>query len=131
MTSSTQTVSAVMSPSGYIMSHTGFNIQYAKNYGRNLHNKLNLTDLRGVTEINLEFIFMAIGPLSECGLSGDVFELYQVVDNNYIQLYYCYDTRVPPPPQNFFINPSATFIIFEFKSHIIHRYPGFLLKYTG
>ncbi|KAF6025880.1 hypothetical protein EB796_015813 [Bugula neritina] len=131
MTSSTQTVSAVTSPSGYIMSHEGFNIQYANNYSNNLHNKLNLTDIRGFTELYVEFIFMAIGPSSKCGSSGDLFDLYQIVDGVYNQLYYCYDTKVPPPPQNHSINPSATSLIFEFKSNTSSTYPGILLKYTG
>jgi len=131
MTSSTQTVSAVTSPSGYIMSHAEFNIQYANFYGKNQHKKLNLTDIRGVTGIHVEFIHMAIGPSLECGSSGDVFKLTEIVNNTYNQLYHCYDTRVPPPSQNLSINPSATSIIFEFKSDSLNRYPGFLLKYTG
>ncbi|KAF6033409.1 hypothetical protein EB796_008283 [Bugula neritina] len=130
MTSSTQTVSAVTSPSGYIMSHTGFNIQLAKNYGNNLHNRLNLTDIRGVTGIHVEFIFMAIGPSTECGSSGDLFELYEIVDGEYNQLYYCYDTQVPPPSQNLSINSLANYLIFEFKSDSISDYNGILLKYT-
>jgi len=130
MTSSTLTVSAVTSPSGYIMSHEGF-IQYAKNYSNNLHNRLNLTDLRGVTGIHVEFIFIIIGLSTECGFSGDLFELTEIVNGEYNQLCYCYDTQVPPPSQNLSINPSATSIIFEFKSDSKTRYPGFLLKYTG
>jgi len=70
MTSSTQTVSAVTSPSGYIMSHTGFNIQYANNYGNKKHYRLNMTDMRGVTVIHLEFISMTIGSSTECGSSS-------------------------------------------------------------
>jgi len=131
MTSSTQTVSAVTSPSGYIMSHEGFNIQHANLYGNNQHNKLNMTDIRGVTGLHVEFMFMGIGPSTECGSSGDLFELYEIVDDTYNQLYYCYDTKVPPPPQNHSINPSATSIIFEFKLDRINKYSGFMLKYTG
>jgi len=131
MTSSTPTVSAVTSPSGYIMSHEGFNIQIAKNYGRNLHNRLNLTDIRGVTGIHLEFIYMGIGSLTECGSSGDVFDLYEIVDGTHNLLYYCYDTRVPPPSQYFSINPSATSIMFELKSDSVNRYSGFQVKFTG
>jgi len=134
MTSSTQTVSAVMSPSGYIMSHTEFNIQYANNYSNNQHNRLNLTDIRGVTGIHVEFIFMVIGLSTECGSSGDLFELYEIVNNNnntYNQLYYCYDTKAPPPSQSFSIKPTATLLIFEFKSKSANRYSGFMLKYTG
>jgi len=113
------------------MSHTEFNIQYAKNYVNNLHNRLNLTDIRGVTAIHVEFIFMGIGPSLECGFSGDLFELYEIVDDTYNQLYYCYDIRAPPPSQNLSINPSATSLIFEFKPDRINRYSGFMLKYTG
>jgi len=131
MTSSTQFVSAVESPSGYITSHKGFNIQYAKHYGYKRHNKLNLTDFRGVTGIHVEFIFMAIGPSTKCGSSGDVFEFSEIVNGEYNHLYHCYDTKVPPPSQNLSINPSATSIIFEFKSNSKKYYPGFLLKYTG
>jgi len=132
MISSTQTVSAVTSPSGYVMSHEGFNIQLAaKNYGYNLYNKLNLTDIRGDTGICLEFIFMAIGPSLTCGSSGDLLGLYEIVDDTYNQLYYCYDTKVPPPPLNLSISPSATSIILQFKSDSVNKYPGFLLKYTG
>jgi len=131
MTSSTQTVSAVTSPSGYIMSHQEFNIYLANLYGDNKHNKLNLADIRGVTGIHVEFIFMAIGPSTECGSSGDLFALNEVVANNYNQLYYCYDTKVLPSPENHSINPSATLLIFEFKSESVNSYPGFMLKYTG
>jgi len=131
MTSSTQTVSAVRSTSGYIMSHTGFNIQIAKNYSNNLHNRLNLTDIKGVTGIHVDFIYMAIGPSTECGSSGDEFELYEIVDGEYNQLYYCYDTQVPPPSLNLSINSLANYLIFEFKSDSISDYNGILLKYTG
>jgi len=132
MTSSTQTVSAVTSPSGYIMSHTEFNIQYAKHYDNNLYNRLNLTDMRGFTEIQLEFIYMTIGRSTVCNSSdNDGFKFYKIVNDTYSQLYFCYNTEFPPPLQNHSINPSATSLIFEFKSDSQDQYNGLLLKYTG
>jgi len=128
MTPSTQTISAVTSSSGYIMSHKGFNIQIAKNYGKNLHKKLNLTDFGEVTGIHVEFIDMAIGSSSKCGSSGDEFRLSSKSTDN---LYSCRDIRMPPPPQYFPINSAISSLLFSFTTDSLSRFNGFLLKYTS
>jgi len=128
MTSSTQTVSAVTSPSGYIMSHVRFDIQYAKNYYNNRHNRLNLADIRGVTELHVEFIFMAIGPSTKCESSGDLFRLSSKPTDD---LYSCGGIRIPSPPQYLPINPDTSSLLFSLTTDSGNRYPGFLLKYTS
>jgi len=132
MTSSTQTVSAITSPSGYIMSHNTFNIQYAKNYDNNKHYKLNLTDIKGATGIHVEFIFMGIGPSKMCkNSSGDLFKLNEIGHGTYNQLYYCYDSQAIPSPLNLSINSSATHLLFELEIMNNYKYPGVFLKYTS
>jgi len=121
MTPSTQTVSAVESPSGYIMSHNTFNILYVKLYGNNRHNKLSLTNAKGVTGIHVEFINMAIGSSLERGFSGDEFRLSSNLTD---ELYSCRDIRMPPPPQHLPINSATSFLFLSLTTDSVNRVSG-------